>query len=337
MSRIIAAIAFVCLLAAGIAGISSASAQTFTIKISSPTVNDVTQQWMNEFKKGVEARAAGKIKVEIYPAGQLGQIPATVEGVAMGTIEIVAPATGFLVGLEPRFLVFDAPGLFDDMAHAQRVLADPAMKARFATFGQSKGVEPLAIYAHGPVMLLTHKGVRATADFRGQKIRVAGPAPLQIEPLRKLGALPLSMSLGEVLPAMQNRTVDGLVAAVNIFTAFKYYDVAKTLTRMPGSIIMVAATVNRDFLKSLGPDLEKVVREEAARAQTATEPFALSDVDRVEKIWQQNGGEIVSLSADETKKYLADVTGVLPPILQGNAALKQDYDALMEVVAKARK
>jgi TRAP-type C4-dicarboxylate transport system substrate-binding protein len=80
-----------------------ASAQQFTIKISSPTVNDLTHEWMKAFKSGVEARAGGRIKVEMYPANQLGQIPATVEGVALGTIEVEAPATGFLLGLEPRF------------------------------------------------------------------------------------------------------------------------------------------------------------------------------------------------------------------------------------------
>jgi C4-dicarboxylate-binding protein DctP len=316
---------------------SGAYAQQFTIKVSSPTVNDVTQEWMKEFKKGVEARSAGKIKVEMYPAGQLGQIPATVEGVAMGTIEVVAPATGFLVGLEPRFIVFDAPGLFDDLSHAQRVLADPAMKARFATFGQAKGIEALAIFAHGPLMVLTHKGIKTVADFKGQKIRVPGPTPLHIEPLKKLGALPLSMSLGEVLPAMQNRTIDGLTAGANIFTAFKYYDVAKTLTRMPGQVIVVGVVANRDYLKSLGPDLEKIVREEGVSAQNDTQAFALSDADRVLKIWQQNGGEVVELSPDDTKAFLSDVTSVLPPILQGNAALKQDYEAMQEASKRLRK
>jgi hypothetical protein len=57
-------------LAAGLA-----QAQPFTMKLSAPTV---------------------------------GQIPRTVEGVALGTIESTMPATGFLIGLDPRFAVFDA-------------------------------------------------------------------------------------------------------------------------------------------------------------------------------------------------------------------------------------
>jgi TRAP-type transport system periplasmic protein len=335
LTRVAASFALGCALAL-FAGFS-AVAQQFTVKVSSPTVNDVTHEWMKKFKNGVEARSGGKIKVEIYPAGQLGQIPTTVEGVAMGTIEVAAPATGFLIGIEPRFLVFDTPGLFDDLAHAQRVLADPALSSRFAAFGQAKGIEPLAIYPHGPLMVLTHKGIRSTEDFRGQKIRVPGPAPLQIEPLRKLGALPISMSLGEVLPAMQNRTIDGLTASASVFTAFKYYDVAKTLTKVPGSVIVVAAVANRDFLKSLGPDLAKIVREEAERARADTAPFALSDAERVLKVWRENGGEIVEMQPDQGKKYLAEVTSVLPPILKGNAKLKDDYDALLDAVSRVRK
>src|SRR5690349_17650063 len=131
-------------IAAGLVVLSGAAqAQQYTMKLSTPTINDVTIEYMNAFKKGVEARSGGKIKVEIYPANQLGPIPRTVEGVALGTIEMTTPATGFYVGLEPRFLVFDAPGLFDDMRHAERVFADPDVRKRLSTFGASKGVEPL--------------------------------------------------------------------------------------------------------------------------------------------------------------------------------------------------
>ena len=73
--------------AAALLSVTAAHAQTHTMKISSPTVNDLSQEWAKEFKAGVEARSGGKIKVEFYPANQLGQIPATVEGIAMGTIE----------------------------------------------------------------------------------------------------------------------------------------------------------------------------------------------------------------------------------------------------------
>ena len=49
-------------------------------------------------------------------------------------------------------------------------------------------------------MLLSHKGIRTVADFQGQKIRTQGGAPIQVEPLKKVGAIPVSLPLGEASP-----------------------------------------------------------------------------------------------------------------------------------------
>lgn len=315
---------------------SVASAQTFTLKISSPTVNDTTQAWMSDFKSAVESRSAGKIKVEMYPANQLGQIPATVEGVAMGTIEVVAPASGFLMGLEPRFQVFDAPGLFPSLAAAQKTFADPEVRKRLAEYGASKGMEPIAVLIHGPQMLINARPIRKVEDFKGQKIRVPGAAPLQIEPFRKLGAAPISMPLGEVLSALQNKTLDGSVSSATVFTAFKYYDVAKPVTELPGSFLIVPTMINKDFLKSLGPQLEAIVREEALNAQRKSEKFAVDDLANMEVVWKQNGGEIIRLDDGEKAKYLAVVTETLPAVLKANAKMQADYDLLVATVAKVK-
>ena len=176
---------------------NAANAQQFTMKLSSPTVNDAPHEWMKQFKAGVEQRSGGRIKVEIYPASQLGQIPVTVDGVALGTIEFAIPAVGFLIGLEPRYQVFDAAGLFNGVGQSQQVLADPAVRARLATFGETRGIELLVVGNNGPLMVASHKPIRTAADFKGQKICVPGAAPLHIQPFKKLGALPVSMPLGE--------------------------------------------------------------------------------------------------------------------------------------------
>jgi C4-dicarboxylate-binding protein DctP len=313
----------------------AAAAQQFTMKLSTPTINDVSHEWMKVFKANVEKRSAGRIKVEIYPANQLGQIPRTVEGVALGTIEMTVPAVGFLIGLEPRFQVFDAPGLFESVAHAQRVLADPGVRKRLATFGAAKGVEPLFTFANGPLMLLSHKPVRRVDDLKGQKIRVPGGAPLHLEPFRRLGASPLSMPLGEVMPAMQNRAIDGFTAAFIVFVAFKYYDVAKTMTELPGSFLMASGLVNRNFFKSLG-DLEPMVREEARKAEELFATGAIADVKRIRGAWEKNGGEAVVLPPAEAKRYLDLATSALPAILASDRQLKEDYEALAAAAKRLR-
>jgi C4-dicarboxylate-binding protein DctP len=323
-------------IAASVLVMTSASAQQFTMKLSSPTINDVVHEYYKTLKAGVEARAGGRLKLEIYPANQLGQLPAVVEGVALGTIEVGSAANGFWVSLEPRFQILDAPGLFDDVVHGNKVVNDPAIRARLATFGADKGVEILVPGIYSPLMLLTHKGVRSVADFQGQKIRTQGGAPIQVEPLKKVGVLPVSLPLGEALPAMQNRTIDGMVAAAAPFVAFKYYDIAKPMTYLPATIFAAPVLANRQFMKSLGPELEAIVREESRKAEALFSDWNVADIKRAEEVWKKNGGEMVTLPPAEAKRYVDLVTPVATSILSANPKVKEDYEALLAAAAKYR-
>src|SRR5947208_139818 len=217
------------------------------MKLSTSTSGDALVEWLNTFAKGVNAGSGGRIKAEVYPASQLGSIPRTIEGVALGTIEMSFNASGFYEPLEPRFAVLSAPGLFDSQEHGFKVLKDPAIRQRLASFGAPKGVEALTIFIPSQYVIVSHKPINTLADFKGQKIRVPG-SPLQIEPLKRFGASPLSMPFGEVLPALQNRTIDGVWAGTTLFTALKFYDIAKTMTYLPSHWAATVPLVKGNFI-----------------------------------------------------------------------------------------
>ena len=324
------------IVASALVAAAPVGAQQFTMKLSQPTINDVTYEYFKRLKAGIELRAGGKIKVDIYPANQLGQLPAVVEGVALGTIEAAASANGFWISLEPRFQVLDAPGLFDSVSHGFKVLNDPAIRARMANWGADKGVEILAPSLYSPLMLLSHKAVRAPGDLQGQKIRTQGGAPIQVEPLKKLGVIPVSLPLGEALPAMQNKTIDGMVGAAAPYVAFKYYDIAKPMTYLPSTLFAAPVVVNRQWLKSLGPDLEKIVREESRKAEDAFGDWNINDIKSKEEAWKANGGEIITMSPDDSKRYVDLVAPVAASILSANPKVKEDYEALLAAAKSYR-
>jgi TRAP-type transport system periplasmic protein len=324
------------IVASALVAAAPVGAQQFTMKLSQPTINDVTYEYFKRLNAGIESRAGGKIKVDIYPANQLGQLPAVVEGVALGTIEAAASANGFWISLEPRFQVLDAPGLFDSVSHGFKVLNDPAIRARMANWGADKGVEILAPSLYSPLMLLSHKAVRAPADLQGQKIRTQGGAPIQVEPLKKLGVIPVSLPLGEALPAMQNKTIDGMVGAAAPYVAFKYYDIAKPMTYLPSTLFAAPVVVNRQWLKSLGPDLEKIVREESRKAEDAFGDWNINDIKSKEEAWKANGGEIITMSPDDSKRYVDLVAPVAASILSANPKVKEDYEALLAAAKSYR-
>jgi TRAP-type transport system periplasmic protein len=322
--------------ACGILAALPAGAQQFTMKLSQPTINDVTYEYFKTMKAGIESRSRGRIKVDIYPSNQLGQLPAVVEGVALGTIEAASSANGFWISLEPRFQVLDAPGLFDDIPHGFKMLNDPNTRAMMATWGADKGIELLAPCLYSPLMLLSHRAIRAVGDFQGQKIRTQGGAPIQVEPLKKVGVIPVSLPLGEALPAMQNKTIDGMVGAAAPYVAFKYYDIAKPMTYLPATLFAAPVVVNRQFLKSLGPELEAIVREESRKAESLFLDWNVNDIKSKEEIWKKNGGEVITMSPAEQKRYIDTVSPVAAQILSANPKVKEDYAALLEAAKKYR-
>jgi TRAP-type transport system periplasmic protein len=324
------------MLALAAAALGSAAAQEFTFRISSPTINDSTQEYAKTLKAGVEERSKGRIKVEFYPANQLGQIPATVDGVALGTIQMTLPAIGFFIGIEPRFQTLEATGLFDSMAHGNKVLADPEIRKRLSTFGEAQGVEPLFTILHGELFLVTSNPVNTVADLKGLKLRVAGAAPMHTEPFKRLGASPVAMPLGEVLPALQNRAIDGALMSIPVVMGFKYYDVTKTITRMPAGYLLISGLVNRRFMKSLGPELEAIVREESLKAEEKFNDWAFAAHDRLLAAWEKVGGRTANFSGEDRKAFQAAVDGSLAAVIANKPALKQDYEAFAAAAKKYR-
>src|SRR5262245_5381463 len=93
-----------------------APAQT-VMKLASATINDGQHEWQKLFVAALQKRIGDKIKTEIYPASQLGAIPRMAEGVSLGTIEAFITPTAFVTNLDPKFQIFDVPGLFVSPEH----------------------------------------------------------------------------------------------------------------------------------------------------------------------------------------------------------------------------
>jgi TRAP-type C4-dicarboxylate transport system substrate-binding protein len=303
----------------------SASAQT-VMKLSTSTQGDALVEWLNVFAKGVNTSTAGKVNAQVYPASQLGPIPRTVEGVALGTIEMSLNASGFYEGLEPRFAVFNTPGLFDSLEHGYKVIHDPEIQKRVSTFGAGKGVEALTLIIPSQYAILSHKPVNTLADLKGQKIRVPG-SPIQIAAMKHFGVNALSMPFGEIVPAMQNRTIDGVYVGTTLFTALKFYDIAKPMTLLPSHWATTVPLVNRNFMKNLGPETEKIVRAEAQKADQHVLKWAADDIKRSAALWEKNGGRHIQLSQAEAKRFVDESTQAALPLLTANPQAKEDYQA----------
>jgi TRAP-type C4-dicarboxylate transport system substrate-binding protein len=305
------------------------------MKVASATINDVQHEWVRKFEAGMKARVGDKLKVEIYPASQLGQIPRMVEGVVTGTIESFVTPYSFLVGTEPRYQIFDAIGVFQSPEHLNRVLGDPQFRARALALGESKGLKGVGAFYNSPVIVLSKKPIRTLADFRGQKIRVFA-TPLQIEPMKLLGSTPVPMALGEVLPALQGGTIDGLLAGIPVLTAMKFYDAAKAITEIHPSIVVSTLVANKRWFGGLPPDLQTAILEVGAQTDKEAFAFASAIVARANSGWTANGGQLLQLPAEDQAKLMAELKALGTQILSQNPQVKVEYDELLKVADRVK-
>ncbi|MBI4253562.1 MAG: TRAP transporter substrate-binding protein [Candidatus Rokubacteria bacterium] len=316
-------------------GAAPAAAQTYTLKIGNATINDVQHEWQKRWGARVEKRAGGRIKVEIYPASQIGSIPRMIEGLQLGTLEAWIGPPEFVVGHDPRFQVLAAPGVFDDMAHAYRVIGDPKFREAVLSLGEAKGMKGVSLIVYGPTSYATRKPIRKLDDFKGLKIRVFA-SPMQTLPLTRLGATAAPMPLSDVFPALQRGAIDGNRTGITIFTTFKYYDILKTVTETHDAMITSIAMVSKLWYDKLPPDLQKVLVEEGEAVQKELLDWTVDFNTKGRQTWADKGGELIKLPAADQAELMKRLSTVGDEVVGSQPRLKEIYD-LMVQTAKAKR
>jgi TRAP-type transport system periplasmic protein len=330
INRTLAAIAAAILLA------GTAQAQQFTMKFGTATPKGDQNIWMAEFKKAVEARAGGRIAIKLFPASQLGAIPRQIEGLQLGTVEAWIGPASFLTGVESRYQVVDAPGLFNDWAHAQRAVTHPSFRDDYLKMGEKKGVIGLGLYVSNPMSVVSRKGaIRKVEDFKGKKIRVLGSA-LEVGLLKKLGAAGVPMPLVSALPALQRGAIDAVRSGIVIFVPFKYWTVSKQLTEISDAFIVPVAFFSTRWWKTLPQDLRQIMREEARKLDSVGYEVARKQHTLFRKIWAKNGGEVIDFDPAERKKLLDLSRNVGVEVTGRDPGVKAAYEKLVAAAKATR-
>ncbi|HUK60643.1 MAG TPA: TRAP transporter substrate-binding protein [Stellaceae bacterium] len=311
-----------------------AADQTYTMKLSLATINEAQHEWCKEFAAAVEKDSGGRIKSEIYPASQLGAIPRQIEGVQFGSIQIYVGPPEFMTGLDGRYEIMSAPGLVKDMAQGVRVAETPSIERMTLGLGADKGLHGIAMFVSQPSSVISRTPIRQIEDFKGKKLRVLA-AQMQQEALQRLGATPVAMTLGDVLPAIQQGTIDGALAAVTVYTTMQYYDAAKYVTESSGlPFIFSIAVMSSKWYDTLPKDLQKVVDEDGPKAAKSVDAWEQDFFAKQRAQWRDKGGELISLPADQQTKLMTSLSSVGADLVKQKPALAQDYDTFVSV-AKA--
>jgi TRAP-type C4-dicarboxylate transport system substrate-binding protein len=317
------------------AGFSAPAHAQIVMKVSTATVNDAQHEWIKRFVATVNKASGGKIAGEAYSASQLGSIPRQIEAVQLGAVQGWVGPAEFLAGVDRRFEVLSAAGVFVSTEQARNVLMDETFSKAFLKIGEPKGVVGVGLFVGGPNVIATRKPVDKIAGLKGLKIRVLA-STVQLEQMKKLGATPLPMALGEVLPAIQQGTIDGLMTSIPVMTAFKYYDAAPDILETNHSYIISIATLSRRWLDSLPADLKKIVLDSATSTTVELYPWIVNMLTNERKAWTAHGGRITPVPAADRTAMMADLEKTSASVFASEPAVAETYRALIAAANRAK-
>lgn len=327
--------AFVLLALFGLAGISPARAQSSTIRVATATLNDVQHEWMRRFAVEIEKTSNGRLKAELFPASQLGSIPRMIEATQLGSIQIWLGPPEFLVGVDPRFELLSAPGLFENNEHAQRVVRDGEFNKAFLALGANKGLHGADLFVNGPTVFDMRAPARTIADLKGKKVRVLA-SPFQMEQITRLGATGVPMTLADVLPALSQGALDGATGTLAVFSALQYQDTAKYITDSGHSVVFTEVVMSKRWFDGLSTDARAAVVAASAAATSQAMPWGMDFIASERKAWIAKGGEVIALSPADKAEMMARMRPIGADIVKEKPDLKPLYDLMITVAGRTK-
>jgi TRAP-type transport system periplasmic protein len=316
-------------------GAAQAQDQTFVMKMSMPTIHDIPDTFARNYGAALEKDSGGRIKVEVYPASQLGAIPRQIEGTQFGAIQCEVVPPEFMSGIDDRFGLMAAPGLVDSAQHGQRVAADPAVRKLMLSLGADKGLHGVALFAAESSIVVTRDPIRHLADFKGKKLRIFA-SKFQSEALDRLGATPVAMSLGDVLPAIQQGAIDGAITGMGPVANMHFVDAAKFVTMTLQPTIFIIAVVSKKWYESLPPDLQQIVDKDATEQSVAINPIALDLRSKTEASFAASGGEEIKLPPDEQASMMKTLASVGADVSKSSPQLAEGYKIVTDAATRTR-
>jgi len=174
----------------------------------------------------VEEKSGGRLRMEVFPSGQLGTERENAEMLQIGSLAITKVSAAVLEGFAPSFRIFGLPFLFSDKPHLHRVL-ESEIGRELLLDTERFWLRGLTFYDAGSRSFYTsHRPIRHPDDLRGLKIRVM-QSPSAMDMIRAFGGSPTPLSWGELYTALQAGVVDGAENNPPSFVLSHHYEISR--------------------------------------------------------------------------------------------------------------
>ena len=295
-------IALSVLLASGLS-LAAHAATTIRVTLQLPITHSLGQNWL-EFKKIVEKKSHGDLKVIIFPSAQLYKDKQVPGAVGSGAIEAGSAFLGRFTGSVPAVDIVSLPFFFKNDKQLSAVVSNGSKTRAILDKAILKetGDKILWWQAFGHNVYLTNgKPIRLPSDLKGKKVRTYGK--ILSWTVEALGGVPVIMSGSKQFLAYQQGAVDVGMTGLSAVKSRKLYEVMKNMTLSFDNVIEFVAIMNNKFFNSLSKKNQKIIMDAASIVEKHLRKQVYSNEDKIAE-YLTHKMNVIRLTPAERAKWV---------------------------------
>ena len=231
----------------------SLSAPAMNIRLSHVVARDTPKGMaLERFRSLVEERSQSRIRVQIYPQGQLYGDHDEMQALQLGAVDMVAPSLSKFgpIGF-PEFELFDLPFLFDSVEAVRRLTRGKIGRTLLEGLNRQR-LMGLGFFDNGFKHMSANKPLLEPRDFAGLRMRIQGSRVIA-QQMRSWGALPVVLPFSETRRALETGVVDGTENPVSNFWTQGMQAVQSDLSLTGHGYLGYAVVTHQRFWDNLLP------------------------------------------------------------------------------------
>ncbi len=286
-----------------------ANAQEVTLKLHHllPPVAHAHKNMLAPWAEKVMKESGGRIKIDIYPAMQLGgKPPQLIDQVRDGIVDIVWTLPGYTPGRFTKTEVFELPFMHKDTGSTNKALTEFLEK----NGDEYSEYKIISMFVHTGQVIHSAKPVRTAADLEGLKIRT--PTRTGGWMIEAMGATPVGAPVPKIPEMLSKRVVDAVLIPYEVTLPLKVHEMVDYHTVLAGDVARVNTStfiiaMNKARYESLPADLKKVIDDNSGMALAQWLGEIWDAAEGPGKAKAEESGEIITMSTAEVAKLRAKI------------------------------
>jgi tripartite ATP-independent transporter DctP family solute receptor len=265
------------------------------------------------FAERVSERSQGRIKMEVFPQGQLGGNKEMHELMKQGANVIILTDPSGVGDFIPDFGVLNGPYLLKQPQEFKKILASQWYAELNAKGQREQSIRVVSFNGFfGGRHALANKPLRTPDDFKGVAFRVP-PTLMWLETFKALGTRPVTIPWPEIYSAMQQGVADAVEAPLASLWGSKLHETRKVISLTGHFLSWVGWVINERVWQRIPAELRPMVQEECIAAGDFMTEKTLAVQAELAKRFQDAGVTIVSdVNLDALQKATESVYSAIP-------------------------